>query len=176
MEEIYCLKCKKRTNTVDLINVLTKNNRKMLKGKCAVCGTIKNKFIVNTASTLKGGGTIVTGANLNSMINKLPFELHLPGHNFTGPGTDLTKRLNPDLTPKDNSKPINRVDAASMAHDICYLKNKDTKTRNEVCDKQMLENLNIYNPTIRERIDKAIVWPIIRGKMALGMGTKSLKC
>src|SRR5204862_4659880 len=102
-------------------------------------------------------------------INNLPIELHLPGHNFTGPGTDLTKRLNPDLTPKENSKPINRVDEASMHHDICYLKNKDTKTRNEVCDKKMLEDLKIYNPTIRERIDKAIVYPIIWGKKTLGM-------
>ena len=27
--------------------------------------------------------------------------MHLPGHNFTGPGTKLNKRLNPDLTPKN---------------------------------------------------------------------------
>ena len=37
---------------------------------------------------------------LNKFINNLPVEMHLPGHNFTGPGTKLNKRLNPDLTPK----------------------------------------------------------------------------
>ena len=26
-------------------------------------------------------------------INKPPFELHLPGHNFTGPGTKLDKKI-----------------------------------------------------------------------------------
>ena len=48
--------------------------------------------------------------------------MHLPGHNFTGPGTKLNKRLNPDLTPKKWSKPINRVDKAAYHHDVCYLK------------------------------------------------------
>ena len=48
--------------------------------------------------------------------------MHLPGHNFTGPGTKLKKRLNPDLTPKKWSKPVNRVDKAAYHHEICYLK------------------------------------------------------
>ena len=141
--KLYCLKCKKKTETEDLELNKTKNpiaslDRYMLQGTCAFCGNMKSKFI-SSSEALKGSGAMTTGANLNTIINKLPFELHLPGHNFTGPGTDLTKRLNPDLTPKENSKPVNRVDAAAMNHDICYLKNKDTKTRNDVCDKQMLE-------------------------------------
>ena len=32
--------------------------------------------------------------------------MHLPGHNFTGPGTKLIKRLNPDLTPKKGANPL----------------------------------------------------------------------
>ena len=98
--------------------------------------------------------------------------MHLPGHNFTGPGTKLSKRLNPDLTPKKWSKPINRLDEAAMNHDICYLKNKDTETRNKVCDKNMLKQLNIFNPTLREKIDKAIVSGLINAKIALGAGVK----
>ena len=35
------------------------------------------------------------GSFLNTLVNKLPFEMHLPGHNFAGPETKL-KRLNPD--------------------------------------------------------------------------------
>ena len=54
--------------------------------------------------------------------------MHLPGHNFTAPGTNLNKRLNPDLMPKKCSKPINRVDKAAYHHDLCYLKNNDTAT------------------------------------------------
>jgi NAD-dependent SIR2 family protein deacetylase len=81
--EIYCVKCKKKTDTLDLTQTRTKNNRNMLEGKCVKCGTIKNKFI---RSAVKGG-------NLLSLINKLSIELHLPGHNFTGPITNLKKRL-----------------------------------------------------------------------------------
>jgi len=70
---------------------------------------------------------------LNNAINNLPFQMHLPGHSFTGPGTKRDKRLNPHLTPKAWSKPINRVDKAAYQHDICYVKAKDTKTQNEKC-------------------------------------------
>ena len=30
---------------------------------------------------------------LNTLVTKLPFEMHLPGHNYIGPGTKLYKRL-----------------------------------------------------------------------------------
>ena len=77
--------------------------------------------------------------------------MHLPGYNFTGPGTKLYKRLNSDETPKKWSIPINRVDNAAYHHNFCYSKHSDTKTRNEVCDKTMLGELNgIVNPTLRE--------------------------
>ena len=81
--------------------------------------------------------------------------MHLPGHNFTDPGTKLYSRLNPDGTPKEWSIPINRVDNAAHRHDLLYSKHDDNKTRNEVCDKTMLGDMNeIVNPTLRERIDK----------------------
>ena len=38
---IYCVKCKARTETKDVQNVLSANKRPMLKGICAVCGKIK---------------------------------------------------------------------------------------------------------------------------------------
>ena len=82
------------------------------------------------------------GSFLNTLVKKLPFEMHLPGHNFTGPGTKLYKRLNPDGTPKECSIPINRVDNTAYHHDLCYSKYDDTKTRNDVCDKTMLGELN----------------------------------
>ena len=59
------------------------------------------------------------GSFLNSLVNKLPFEMHLPGHNLTGPGTKLYKRLNSDGTPNEWSIPINRVDNAAYPHDLC---------------------------------------------------------
>ena len=99
--------------------------------------------------------------------------MHLPGHNFTGPGTKLKKRLNPDLTPKKWSKPVNRVDKAAYYHDLCYLENDFTATRNAVCDKNMLKELEgIYNPTLWQRLDKSIVNKLIRTKVKFGMGVK----
>ena len=84
--------------------------------------------------------------------------MHLPEHNFTGPGTNLYKILNSDGTPKECSIPINRVDNAAYHHDLCYSKHDDIKPRNKVCDKTTLGELNgIVNPTLRERIDKSIV-------------------
>ena len=98
---------------------------------------------------------VKSGSGLfNKAVSNLPFELHLPGHNFTGPGAKLDRRLNPDGTPIDWSKPINRVDEA--AYHLCYAKNPDTRTRNEVCDREMLRELaQITNPSLRERSKQA---------------------
>ena len=96
--------------------------------------------------------------------------MHLPGHNFTGPRTKLCKRLNSDETPKEWSMPINRVDNAAY-HDLCYSKHSDTKTRNDVCDKIMLNELDgIMNPTLRKRIDKSVVGKLIKATVHFGLG------
>jgi len=158
MNQIYCVKCRRFTETKDVKQITAKNNRQMLQGICVVCGTKKSKFI-----SASGKGFI------NDTIYSLPFEMHMPGHNFTGPGTKLNKRLNEDMTPKAWSKSINRVDKAAYHHDICYVKNKDTKTRNEVCDKNMLTELNgIYNPTLRERMERGVASTIIGTKKRFG--------
>jgi hypothetical protein len=39
----------------------------------------------------------------------------------------------------------------------------------------MLEELNICNPTLRERVDKSIVGNIIKAKMKFGMGVSASK-
>ena len=109
---MYCVKCKKTTDTSNIQYAVSKNDRNMKRGTCVICGTTKTQFIkVHKGALL-----------LNEAINNLPFEMHLPGHNFTGPGTKLKKRLNPDLTPKKWSEPVNRVDKATYHHDLCYLK------------------------------------------------------
>ena len=143
-----------------------KNNRHMKRGTCVICGINKAQFIKSP----KGGSL------LNKVINNLPVEMHLPGHNFTGPGTKLNKRLNPYITPKKWSKPINCVDKAAYHHDICYLKNNDTETRNAVCDKNMLKELNgIHNPTIKERMEHGLVSSLIGTKKRFGWGINKKK-
>ena len=81
---------------------------------------------------------VTDGSFHNTLVNKHPFEMNLPGHNFTDPGTKLYKRLNSDGTPKEWSNPINTVDNAAYHHDLCCSKHDDSKTRNEVCDKTLL--------------------------------------
>ena len=79
--------------------------------------------------------------------------------------------MNSDGTPKKWSLPINRVDNAAYHHDLCYSKHDDTKTRNEVCDKTILGELNgIVNPPLWERIDKWIVGKLIKAKVNFGLG------
>ena len=47
MDECYCMKCKRKTENKDEHIVMTKNNRKAIKCKCAICGTTKYKFVKN---------------------------------------------------------------------------------------------------------------------------------
>ena len=63
------------------------------------------------------------------------------------------------------------VENAAYHDDLCYSKHDDTKIRNEVCDKTMLDELSgIVNSTLRERIDKAIVGKLINAKVNFGLG------
>ena len=80
------------------------------------------------------------GRFLDTFVNKIPFEKHLPGHIFMGPGIKLYITLNSDGMLKDWSTPINRVDNAAYHHDLCYSKHDDTM--NQICDKTMLNELN----------------------------------
>lgn len=99
--------------------------------------------------------------------------MHWPGHNFLGPGTKLNKRLNDDLTPKSWSTPVDRDDAVAYKHDVCYLKHKDTPTRNKICDANMVNELNaIEDPTPAERRHIAVAKRIIGTKKRFGWGLK----
>ena len=159
---MYCLKCRCVTETENIATATSKNGRLMRRDQCITCVKTKTQFIKRDAT----GGSF-----LNTLVNKLPFEMHLLRHSFTGPGTKLYQRLNQNGKPKEWSIPINRVDNAAHHHDLCYSKHDDAKTGNEVCDKTMLGDLSgIVNPTLRERIDKSIVGKIINAKVNFGLG------
>ena len=89
---MYCVKFRQMIETKNITTFTSNYNILMKCGQCVICGRVKTQFIK---------GDAVGGSFLNSTINKLPFELHLPGHNFTGPGTQLNKRLNANGTPKE---------------------------------------------------------------------------
>lgn len=55
---------------------------------------------------------------VNTLINKLPFDLHLPS---VGPGTKLEKQL------ARGDRRINPLDAACKEYDIAYAKSNDNR-------------------------------------------------
>jgi hypothetical protein len=77
--------------------------------------------------SVKGKGLV------DSFINNLPFELHLPGgYQYAGPGTNLELRLEKGIKPK------NKLDEAAMFHDIAYNNSKSLEDRH-VADKKLEE-------------------------------------
>src|SRR6218665_94913 len=90
---------------------------------CTECGTTKTQFV----KAAKGGDLVgsVTN-NIKLPWARFPGEMHLPGHSFTGLGTRLDLRLNPDGTAKTFSKPVDRVDNAALRHDLAYAQYPDT--------------------------------------------------
>ena len=159
-DKIYCLKCKTKTDTLEIEQSKSRNNRLMLQGKCALCGTTKSRFI----SAKEGKGIA------DKIIDKMP-EMHLPFHNYTGPFTKLNKKLDSNDRPKQGYEPYNQVDKISMLHDICYRDTPKFKDKNKICDKEMLKNLREMKPIgIREWIDKKFVQGVIGTKKMSGLG------
>ena len=106
---MYCLKCRRITETENITTATSKNGRLMRCGQCFTCRKTKTQFVLKGAA----GGSF-----LNTLVNKLPFEMHSSRHNVAGLRRKLYKRLNPDGTPKAWSIRINRVDKAAYHHDL----------------------------------------------------------
>ena len=123
------------------------------------------------------GGDIASAISKFTKYFKAPGQmfkgqLHVPGMNFAGPGIRLDLRLNDDLTPKEWSKPIDRVDETAYLHDLAYEQHTDTPSRN-IADEIMVKELDsIENPTLRERAERAFIKPIIATKDKFGLGVE----
>ena len=75
-----------------------------------------------TTSSLRtpSGGDLVSAAS--KLANKLGIPLknwHLPGHKFTGPFTELDKRIDENDNPLPGYEPFNQIDEIAVKHDIC---------------------------------------------------------
>lgn len=115
----------------------------------------------------------VQGAGLvNSIINKLPFELHLPGYQYCGPGTKLQDRL------IRGDPGINRLDRACKDHDIAYSKFKNTSDRH-IADKILAEKAwqraKSVDSSLSERANAYLVSNAMKLKVKTGMGLKRKK-
>lgn len=175
----YCLKCKTTTETVGGAKVTLKNGSAAWKGKCSICGTTKFKFLSVFAGKNRERrsptGTVSGGDIQSSLGNlpgfpwaKYPGEKHLPRHNYAGPGTRLDIRLDENGRPRPGEEPISRVDAAALKHDLAYGASDDVRERQKA-DVELIHDLNeISNPTMGERITRAVVKTAMKGKIAVG--------
>lgn len=106
---------------------------------------------------------------LNTLINKLPVELHIPGYRFCGPGTRLSKRL------ARGDRGINPLDEACKEHDIAYSTFQDLPNRHEA-DKILLEKawkrVRSKDVGFGEKAAALTIAGIMKGKTKLGMGTR----
>ena len=74
---------------------------------------------------------------MNSIINNLPVELHLPGYQYCGPGTKLVKRLSrgdPGINPLDNTCKL---------HDIAYYRSRENGDLRKKADKILIKQLKL---------------------------------
>lgn len=107
---------------------------------------------------------------INSAIDSLPFELHLPGgYQYCGPGTKLQKRL------LRGDPGINLLDVACKEHDIAYSQHKDLKERH-VADKVLQEKawrrFKSKDASIGEKLSALAVTGAMKAKTKLGMSYK----
>jgi hypothetical protein len=110
------------------------------------------------------------GGLLNRLINALPFELHIPGYQFCGPGTRLKERL------ARGDKGINPLDAACRDHDIAYSQSNELVDRHaadKVLADKALGRFIASNSTVGERAAAAAIWTAMKAKTKLGMGMKA---
>lgn len=109
---------------------------------------------------------------LNSVINRLPLELHIPGYQFCGPGTRLRKRL------ARGDRGINPLDAACRDHDIAYSQNRESADRH-AADRVLADKARVRitaaDATLGERAAATAVWAAMKAKTKLGMGMTKRK-
>lgn len=122
--------------------------------------SIKERTIKPKSVRRKGHGL------LNKLIDKLPVELHLPGYQFCGPGTKLTKRL------ERGDRGINLLDAACREHDIAYQGNEGRHEADKQLFKRAWARLKSKDASLSEKSAALIVAGAMKGKTTLGMGIK----
>src|SRR5688572_32897583 len=81
---MYCLRCKRHTETLNETTTVLKNGRPAKRGTCAVCGIQKFQFLRSQGSTssrskrAKRAKRVRGGSLLNSALNALPMpEMHM---------------------------------------------------------------------------------------------------
>ena len=109
---------------------------------------------------------------MNTVINKLPFEMHLPKYQFCGPGTRLQKRL------ALGQMGVNKLDSLCRAHDIAYAEKKNLSDRHKadkILEDAAWEIAKSPNSGVGERAASWFVSNAMKGKRLLGLGYSTKK-
>lgn len=128
--------------------------------KSTVTGN-KKKNVVKRKKKVRGKGLI------NNLINKLPFEMHIPSYQYCGPGTKLKERL------ARNDPGINELDRACKEHDIAYSITNDQKRRNladDILAKAAWQRVKSSDASVAERLTALGVAGFMKTKARAGMG------
>lgn len=111
---------------------------------------------------------------INKLINKLPFEMHIPGYQYCGPGTKLYKRL------ARGDPGINPLDTACKEHDIAYSRNREDINSRNAADRVLAEKawqrVKASDSSLGEKAAAYAVTNIMKVKSKFGMGLKRKKC
>jgi len=114
--------------------------------------------------------SIKTGKGfLNSAINSLPFEVHVPGYQFCGPGTKLKKRL------ARGDTGINPLDSACRIHDIAYENSNNLDIRHKadkLLEEQAWQRVKAPDSSKKEKFIAYAVVNAMKAKRKIGMGCK----
>src|SRR5580692_10664992 len=170
----FCVKCKRNTDSTDIVHDKTKNNRPIVKSKCSTCGSKKSQFV-------KVGKGI-----FNNALSNLGVELHLPAskgedvsngsfnnlnkYSYCGTGTKYEQR------DREGYKGINELDKMCKLHDRFYNENTDTGSRN-ISDEALAHRANeIANDSRFDDEQKRFatyVAFVMKNKARFGLGINS---
>ena len=176
---MYCVKCKQKTDSLNVTEVTSKNKRRMLKGVCISCGSKKSQF------TKKYFRNPISGKGISDVIGKIG-ELHLPAsegedvpngsfnnlykYSYCGPGTKYEQR------DKEGYKGINELDRMCKLHDRFYNENTDTASRN-ISDEALAHRASEIANDLRfddeQRRFAKYVSLIMKNKARFGLGINS---
>jgi Integrase core domain/Domain of unknown function (DUF5679) len=79
--DLYCLKCKKKTETINTSEIITKNNRKQIRGQCKICDQIKCQFIKTLFLVPQELAKEKVGGGIDPQLEKIYYD---PKTGFSG--------------------------------------------------------------------------------------------
>lgn len=132
---------------------------------------IRSQRRSNPRKTAKRGRGLV-----DKIIDKLPFELHLPKYQYCGPGTKLAERL------ARGDSGINKLDELCKDHDIAYATHNDSAERykaDKILGSEAMKRVFSKDAKLSERAASLLVSTAMKAKTGLtkiGAGISKLNC